>query len=135
MSEAEKIFKILPIKPDFDLKQVHKAKNKILLRYHPDCIDHVKPEQLKRKLHDKYNEITSIINSTIIIIKNNPTIYNSDSDYKQYIKTFKINYLNTLSNDELKIILKANGLKTIGTVKQLKNRIIDNVPERFKDYT
>ena len=131
MSEAIEIFKILPIKPGFNLKQVNKVKNKLLLKYHPDRANSVKPEQLRKMLVDEYNEIASLINSTDTKIKNDPDIYNSQRDYNKYKHDFEFDYLNTLSDSELKIILDANGLETAGTNRQLKDRIIDNVPERI----
>lgn len=132
MSEAIEIFKILPIKPDFDLKQVNKVKNKLLLKYHPDRANSVKPEQLRKMLVDEYNEIASLINSTDTKIKNDNNIYKSKyDDYDKYKHDFEFDYLDTLTDSELKIILEANGLKTTGTKRQLKDRIIDNVPERI----
>ncbi len=131
MSEASEIFKILPIRPNFDLKQVKKKRKEVLFKYHPNCVYSVKPEQLQKKLFEEYNEVSSLINSTYIKIENNTNIYKSREDYDKYKRDYKLKYLNTLNESDFIIILEANNLKTTGSVEQLKDRIIKNVPERI----
>lgn len=131
MSEASEIFKILPIGPNFDLKQVKKKRKEVLFKYHPNCIYSVKPEQLQKKLFEEYNEVSSLINSTYIKIENDPNIYKSREDYDKYKKDYELKYLNTLNKSDFIIILESNNLKTTGSEEQLKNRIIEKVPERI----
>lgn len=132
MSEASEIFKVLPIKPNFDSKQVDKAYKKLMLKYHPNFVFSVKPEKLKEMLIKEYNEVSSLINTAYNTnIKNNPNIYKSQSAYEKYKADYKLKYLDTLNEHDLIIILEANSLETNGSVGQLIDRIIENVPERI----
>ena len=130
MIEIDTVFEILPIKPGFNKKQVNKACKKNQIRYKPDTVGNVNPEELKDILMDKYREISKLANSTLRDVKKGKIPYNSQDDYNAYKSFFKRN-LNSLNKDDLIVILEANELPTDGNKTQLQNRIIDNVPSQI----
>lgn len=126
--KIETAFEILPIKPDFDYKKVKKVSNKkVLFRYHPDNVLNEKPEELQKKLKDKYRAVFKLASSTLKNIKKGLMSYDSQEDYNEYVDFYKRN-LGNLNKPDLIIILKANDLPTDGNKTQLQDRIIENVP-------
>ena len=125
------VFEILPIKPSFSFKEIKKAKNRLILLYHTDKIIHknITPEELKIKLTEKYNNITKLINSTFMDIEKDQAVY-TESDYNRYLRFYK-KILKNYTEDQLKIILKANKLETNGSREKLEEIIIENVPSEI----
>ena len=130
MLEINTAFEILPIKPGFNKKQINKAGKKTLARYKPDKVRDVNPEELKDILMDKYREIFKLANTTWMDVKKGNMQYNSQESYNSYKTFFKRN-LDSLTKDDLIVILEANELPTDGNKNQLQNRIIDNVPSHI----
>lgn len=130
MLEINTAFEILPIKPGFNKKQINNAGKKTLARYKPDKVRDVNPEELKDILMDKYREIFKLANTTWMDVKKGNMQYNSQESYNSYKTFFKRN-LDSLTKDDLIVILEANELPTDGNKNQLQNRIIDNVPSHI----
>lgn len=130
MIEINTAFEILPIKPDFNKKQVKKAGKKILFRYSPTRVVNVKPNELKDKLTDMYREISKLANSTLTEIKKGDTSYKSHEAYNAYVTFFKRN-LEALYKNDLIVILKANEMPTDGNKRQLQTRILENIPSQI----
>ena len=127
MLEIRTVFEILPIKPDFNKKQVKKAGNKLLARYKPDKVRRVKPDELKDILMVKYREVFKLANDQLTQIKKGNLNYNTPTLYDEYINSYKQELKNYNESDFI-IILKANDLPTDGNKTQLLNRILENVP-------
>ena len=127
MLEIRTVFEILPIKPNFNKKQVKKEGNKLLARYKPDKVSREKPDELKDILMAKYREVFKLANNQLTQIKKGNLNYNTPDLYDGYINSYKQELRNYNESDFI-IILKANDLPTDGNKTQLLNRILENVP-------
>ncbi len=127
MIEIRTVFEILPIKPDFNKKQVNSKSKRILARYKPDKVRRVKPKELSEILMAEYREIFKLANSKWQDIKNGDVSYQNQSAYQSYRNSYK-EELQNFNTSDFVIILEANKLPADGNDEQLQDRILDNVP-------
>ena len=123
-------FEVLPIKSNPSEKEIKRAKSKIVLRYFPSTVYHMKDEEFGSKVYKKYNDLFVIING---IFKKGINTYNlSQQKYNEYKNEFNTT-LNKYTVSQLKDILNENNLEITGNKETLKNRIIENVPSKISE--
>lgn len=131
MVEYPNPFEYLPIKPNFSKKELRKARNAFIIRYHPDHYVRTNDEKLNKKAIKKYEDIFININSILPYIKKDLLDFDQYS-YDIYVRSFRLK-LNRYSKEDLEVILKANEEDFDGTKEQLKNRIINKVPSKVAE--